>query len=422
MRRALPLLALVALLPAAPRAQGTPEPEVFMVVDQMPELIGGLATIQPTYPERERRAGIEDRVFLQFIVNEDGSVSDIEVTRPVSPGLDSAAVAAVRGARFRPGIQDGRPVRVRFSLPVNFRLTDDGRPPPPADAGLPPPTVVVGPRGRIGSAVTSPAPFTPGDTPPGSAVRRRPQWDSSIADEQHAIEESYAGAPAEAVYVTPERPAEPQGGWGRLSTPLPAERLRDGDSTYVVLLVDSEGAWMILEAFGGIRSAGEPPHADIAARALAPLVFLPARHDGEDVTAVLTISFSAEWSGSTPYLRAAPVPFPFTHDIPAGVLIEAQEMPRPPGGLEHFTTHVPYPHDVPPDAEDPTIVTMRFVVDTDGRVLVAAPAGEPPSPFSRAAAAALRGATFTPGRHNGVPVPVFMMEDFYFARPALQRG
>jgi protein TonB len=88
----------------------------------MPELIGGLASIQPTYPEMERRAGIEGRVFLQFVVNEDGSVTEVTVTRGVSPGLDRAAVEAVQRARFRPGMQRGRAVRVRFSLPVNFRL------------------------------------------------------------------------------------------------------------------------------------------------------------------------------------------------------------------------------------------------------------------------------------------------------------
>jgi protein TonB len=70
----------------------------------------------------EHRAGIEGRVIVQFVVNEDGAVSDIVVTRGVSPGLDRAAVEAAQRARFRPGMQAGRPVRVRFALPINFRL------------------------------------------------------------------------------------------------------------------------------------------------------------------------------------------------------------------------------------------------------------------------------------------------------------
>jgi protein TonB len=92
------------------------------MAEVMPELLGGLPSIRPEYPEMERRAQIEGRVFLQFVVNEDGTVSEVRVTRGVSPGLDAAAVAAVRRARFLPGRQNGRPVRVRFSLPINFRL------------------------------------------------------------------------------------------------------------------------------------------------------------------------------------------------------------------------------------------------------------------------------------------------------------
>jgi len=119
------VLLLLALVVLAAPAAAQQEEVVFEVVEQMPMLIGGLGSIQPVYPEMERRAGVQGRVFLQFIVNEDGSVSDIVVTRSVSPGLDAAAVAALRSARFTPGIQRGRPVKVRFSLPVNFRLLDD---------------------------------------------------------------------------------------------------------------------------------------------------------------------------------------------------------------------------------------------------------------------------------------------------------
>ncbi|HLA62816.1 MAG TPA: energy transducer TonB [Rhodothermales bacterium] len=124
MRLAALLLVLAALaVPAA--AQEAGEDSVYTVVERMPELIGGLAAIRPVYPEAERRAGVEGRVFVQFIVNEDGSVSDIVVTRGVNPGLDSAAVAAIRPIRFTPGSHRGQPVKVRFSIPINFYLTDD---------------------------------------------------------------------------------------------------------------------------------------------------------------------------------------------------------------------------------------------------------------------------------------------------------
>lgn len=108
--------------PPPPEPEPAPEPEVFVVVEQMPELIGGPASIQPVYPDIERMAGVEGRVFLQFVVNEDGSVSDIEVMRGVSPGLDRAAVEALRRARFQPGMQRGRPVKVRFAIPIVFQL------------------------------------------------------------------------------------------------------------------------------------------------------------------------------------------------------------------------------------------------------------------------------------------------------------
>lgn len=110
--------------PPPPPPPPPPEPEVFVVVEQMPELIGGLASISVEYPELDRLAGIEGRVFLQFIVNEDGTVSDVVVLRGVSVGIDQAAIEAVRRARFTPGMQRGRPVRVRFSIPITFRLSD----------------------------------------------------------------------------------------------------------------------------------------------------------------------------------------------------------------------------------------------------------------------------------------------------------
>lgn len=106
-----------------PAPAPAPEPEVFVVVEEMPELIGGLESIRPAYPVAEQRAEIEGRVIVEFVVREDGAVSDLQVIRSVSPGLDAAAVEAIRTqARFRPGRQRGVPVRVRFAVPISFRL------------------------------------------------------------------------------------------------------------------------------------------------------------------------------------------------------------------------------------------------------------------------------------------------------------
>ena len=100
------------------------EPEIFEVVEQAPELIGGLEGLQSrvVYPEIARRAGVEGRVFITFVVDERGNVIDPQVARSPSDLLSEAALEAVRESKFRPGQQRGRPVKVRYSLPVNFVL------------------------------------------------------------------------------------------------------------------------------------------------------------------------------------------------------------------------------------------------------------------------------------------------------------
>ena len=109
--------------PPPPEPEPT-EPEIFEVAEVQPELIGGLEELQKNveYPDFARRAGIEGRVIIQFVVDERGNVVDPVVARSPNDALSEAALAAVRKAKFRPGQQRGRPVKVRFSLPVTFRL------------------------------------------------------------------------------------------------------------------------------------------------------------------------------------------------------------------------------------------------------------------------------------------------------------
>jgi len=92
----------------------------------MPELIGGLVSIQRdiNYPEMARRAGIEGKVYIQFIVNENGDVENPRVIRGIGGGADEEALRAVKKAKFKPGVQRGQPVRVQYSLPVVFRLNN----------------------------------------------------------------------------------------------------------------------------------------------------------------------------------------------------------------------------------------------------------------------------------------------------------
>lgn len=118
--------------PPPPPPPARDAPEVFDVVEQQPELIGGLEALQRAveYPAAAREAGIQGRVFVVFVVDEQGRVTDPVVTRSPSPLLSEAALAAVRGVRFVPGQHRGRPVRVRFALPINFVLHDDVPPAP----------------------------------------------------------------------------------------------------------------------------------------------------------------------------------------------------------------------------------------------------------------------------------------------------
>ena len=100
------------------------EGEVFVVVEQMPQLLGGLRALQQkiNYPEIAGKAGIEGRVIVQFIVDKQGRVTAPRVIRGLGGGCDEEALRVVREARFRPGFQRGRPVNVKMTLPITFRL------------------------------------------------------------------------------------------------------------------------------------------------------------------------------------------------------------------------------------------------------------------------------------------------------------
>ena len=77
------------------------------------------------YPESAKEAGAEGRVLVQFVVDEEGDVTDPEVTRGVHEALDAEAVRVVETLRFRPGRQDGEPAKVKLTMPFTFRLPAD---------------------------------------------------------------------------------------------------------------------------------------------------------------------------------------------------------------------------------------------------------------------------------------------------------
>jgi protein TonB len=113
-----------AELPPPPALQEEEEPDVFIVVEKMPEMVGGIASLYSVleYPELARRAGIEGLVVVQFVIEKDGSPTNLEVLKSANQILDAEALRAVALLRFIPGMQRGKAVRVRFAVPVRFTL------------------------------------------------------------------------------------------------------------------------------------------------------------------------------------------------------------------------------------------------------------------------------------------------------------
>ncbi len=107
----------------------TPE-DIFMVVENMPvpeigmEAYYDYISNEIKYPERARENKIEGKVFVQFVVNENGNLTDIEIKKGLGFGCDEEAIKVIQnGPKWKPGMQRGRKVKVRMILPVAFFLT-----------------------------------------------------------------------------------------------------------------------------------------------------------------------------------------------------------------------------------------------------------------------------------------------------------
>ena len=102
----------------------------FDVVEEKPEFPGGMSELMKflqenvKYPEEAMKNGIQGRVVVQFIVEKDGSISGAEVIKKVNEHLDAEALRVVNAMpNWTPGKQKGKVVRVKFTLPVTFRLS-----------------------------------------------------------------------------------------------------------------------------------------------------------------------------------------------------------------------------------------------------------------------------------------------------------
>ena len=102
---------------------------VYQIVDEMPQFQGGDQAMftylseNIKYPEEAKDKGIAGRVFISFVVEKDGSVSNVEVKRGIGGGCDDEAVRVVKAMpKWKPGKKDGKPVRVSYMLPIVFKL------------------------------------------------------------------------------------------------------------------------------------------------------------------------------------------------------------------------------------------------------------------------------------------------------------
>ena len=118
---------VIATEPVKPKEE---ENKVFDVVEQMPSFPGGQGALMNylnsniKYPVIAEENGIQGRVVVQFVVGEDGSISNVHVVKSVDPSLDKEAVRVVKNMpRWIPGKQNGQSVTVRYTLPVTFRLS-----------------------------------------------------------------------------------------------------------------------------------------------------------------------------------------------------------------------------------------------------------------------------------------------------------
>ena len=105
------------------------EAEVFTIVEEMPSYPGGDMKMYEylgkniKYPQIARESGIQGRVFVNFVVEPDGSVSNVKVLRGIGGGCDEEAIRVVKSMpKWKPGKQRGKAVRVSYTLPVVFKL------------------------------------------------------------------------------------------------------------------------------------------------------------------------------------------------------------------------------------------------------------------------------------------------------------
>ena len=113
-------------------ADGDAKDKVYDVVEEMPQFPGGIGkmmeylAVNLRYPKEAEEKGLQGRVIANFVIEPDGSITNAKVVKPLDPALDAEALRLVNGMpKWTPGKQDGVPMRVKYTIPITFRL-DNG--------------------------------------------------------------------------------------------------------------------------------------------------------------------------------------------------------------------------------------------------------------------------------------------------------
>ncbi len=108
------------------------EGDIFMVVEEQPEYEGGMNAYyryiasEMNYPAQAWQKGVEGKVFVQFVVEKDGALSDVQVIKGIGEGCDEEAARVIaQSPKWNPGKQRGKPVRVRMVMPITFQVNED---------------------------------------------------------------------------------------------------------------------------------------------------------------------------------------------------------------------------------------------------------------------------------------------------------
>jgi protein TonB len=116
-------------VPVVEEEEQVQEMEIFQVVETMPSFPGGDAARMKflqeniTYPQMARESGIQGIVYATFVVEPNGSVSDVRIMRGIGGGCDEEAIRVIKSMpKWNPGMQRGKPVRVQFTMPIKFTL------------------------------------------------------------------------------------------------------------------------------------------------------------------------------------------------------------------------------------------------------------------------------------------------------------